>query len=360
MTDVKRIAVAMSGGVDSSTVASLLVSQGHEVIGVGMRLPAYGEACDAGRRCCGVSGMDDARAVASRLGFRFYLLDFREIFERTVVADFCADYVAGRTPNPCVECNRVVKLGHLLEYVRSLGYDYLATGHYARIGQDAASGRFLLGKGADSEKDQTYFLYALDQDQLGHTLFPLGAMTKAETRQAARDAGLAVSEKPASQDICFLRDGDYRRFLAERFPAALQPGPLVDTRGTVLGTHRGIAFYTIGQRRGLGIATGRPVYVTAIDVDTRTVVIGDLADLQAERFSVTRLNWIAFAAPPPEFRCEVRTRHRQKTVPCTVRVGTAESAEVETDSPLPAVTPGQSAVFYDGDTVVGGGVIMRV
>jgi tRNA-specific 2-thiouridylase len=264
----KRVVVGMSGGVDSSTAAALLQRQGYEVIGVGLRFPLL-ETCVAQpppavkngspafpqarapvpqttRRCCGPAAMEDARAVANQLGIRFAALDYQELFSREVIEYFFRSYAEGRTPNPCVECNRVIKFGRLLEFARAMGADFLATGHYARTSRDPQSGRHLLLKGVDPEKDQSYFLYALSQEQLARALFPLGGMTKDETRRLARSFGLPVSEKPGSQDICFLGEGDYRSLLAERHPEALQPGPIVDARGRVLGTHKGVAGFTIG------------------------------------------------------------------------------------------------------------------
>jgi len=353
----KKILVAMSGGVDSSTVAAILRRDGHEVLGVGLRLPLVGLTCQPERSCCGVQGMDDARRVAGIIDIPFYVLDYQDFFERSVIEYFCRSYLSGETPNPCVECNRVVKFGRLLELAGTLGADYVATGHYAQIGPDSRTGRHLLKRGADAEKDQSYFLYPLSQRQLSQALFPLGAMTKEETREAAAELGLHVSRKPASQDICFLGDTDYRHFLAERFPEALRPGPIVDREGRVLGEHRGTAFYTIGQRSGLGVAAGHPLYVLATDPASGRVVVGRKEELQTREIAVGRLNWIAFEAPPGPLELEVKVRYRQEGQPATVSPVSGGRVIVSFAAPQARPAPGQSAVFYDGDLIVGGGIV---
>jgi len=369
----------MSGGVDSSTAAALLQRQGYEVIGVGLRFPLL-EACVAQppsavtnglaasaqpgaavpqtpRRCCGPAAMEDARAVANQLGIRFAALDYQEVFSREIIEYFFRSYAEGLTPNPCAECNRVIKFGRLMEFAKVLGADFLATGHYARASRDPQSGRHLLLKGADREKDQSYFLYALSQEQLARALFPLGAMTKEETRRLARSFGLPVSEKPGSQDICFLGEGDYRSLLAERYPEALQPGPIVDSRGRVLGTHKGVAGFTIGQRKSLGIAARAPLYVLALRPATRTVVVGTKEELLQEKFTVAGINWIAFDVPPESLEAEVKVRYRQPEQPAAIRLIGPGRVEVRWQTPQPAAAPGQSAVFYKGAVVLGGGII---
>jgi tRNA-uridine 2-sulfurtransferase len=353
----KRVVVGMSGGVDSSTAAALLQRQGYEVIGVGLRFPLLEVGCNSPRRCCGPAAMEDARAVANQLGIRFTALDYHEVFSQTVIEYFFRSYAEGRTPNPCVECNRVIKFGRLLEFARTLDANFLATGHYARTRLDPQSGRHLLLKGVDAEKDQSYFLYALSQEQLARALFPLGAMTKDETRRLARSFGLPVSEKPGSQDICFLGEGDYRSLLAERHPESLQPGPIVDARGRVLGTHKGVAGFTIGQRKALGIAAGETLYVIALRPATRTVVVGTKEELQQEKLIVAGINWIAFDPPPDSFEADVKVRYRQPEQPAAIRLLEPTRAEVRWRTPQPAAAPGQSAVFYRGDLVLGGGVI---
>jgi tRNA-specific 2-thiouridylase len=256
-----------------------------------------------------------------------------------------------------VECNRLVKFGRLLKFADKVGADFLATGHYAQIAKDPESKRYLLKKGLDAEKDQSYFLYALTQEQLSRSLFPLGTMTKGETRKLAKSFGLKVSDKPASQDICFIVEGDYRRFLAERFPEALQEGPIVDTGGRLLGHHKGIAFYTVGQRRGLGVAAGEPLYVLRVDAPTRSVVLGTSEEMLKDRISVRDVNWIPFEKPEGPLRVTVRMRYRQAEIPATVSCTGDAKAAVVLSRPEMTVAPGQSAVLYDGDLVVGGGII---
>lgn len=347
----------MSGGVDSSTAAAVLKGQGHEVIGIGLRLPQWGNGNASGRSCCGIEGMDDARRIASQIGIPFYVLNYEEIFGNSVVDYFCRSYLKGETPNPCVECNRVVKFGYLWDTARSLGADCIATGHYARIAPDPVSGRYTLKKGTDREKDQSYFLYPLTQDQLSRTIFPLGGMTKLETRKLARSLGLRVSGKPASQDICFLGNGDYRRFLAERLPEALAPGPILDTQGRVLGEHNGIAFYTIGQRKGIGLAVGRPVYVLRIAPGEKAITVGTRKESLKRRVLLRNVNWVSRERPSGPIEVHVKIRYRQPELPASVVPLNDDHAEVVFAMPQGGLAPGQSAVFYDADTVLGGGII---
>lgn len=356
MTPPRRVVVGMSGGVDSSTTAAILKAQGYDVIGVSLRLPLL-DAHDAGRGCCGIAGLDDARRVAEKLDIPFYALNYEELFQRTVVDYFFRSYAAGRTPNPCIECNRLIKFGHLLDLAKGLGAEAVATGHYARLARDAATGRRLLLKGVDREKDQSYFLYSLTQEQLARALFPLGEMTKSETRDRARALGLAVSEKPGSQDICFIGGGDYRALLAGRYPEAFQEGPIVDTAGRVLGAHSGAAGFTIGQRKGLGIGGRGPFYVLSVSPATRTVVVGPEEALKRARIRVADLNWVALDPPAEPLEAGVKVRYRQPEQPATLRPLPNGEWEVEFHSPQNAPAPGQSAVFYRADTVLGGGVI---
>lgn len=352
-----KIVIAMSGGVDSSVAASLLKDAGHEVVGIGFKFPSPGEPVAGSRRCCGVAGMKDARAAAAALEIPFYVLDYQEVFEKTVIESFCRSYLEGKTPNPCIECNHLIKFGRLLEFADGLGARSIATGHYARIERDPGTGRHLLKRAADLEQDQSYFLYTLSQAQLARAAFPLGRMTKEETRKVARSLDLAISEKPSSQDICFLGDGDYREFLTRRFPEALAPGPIVDTRGKVLGSHAGIANYTAGQRRGLGVAAGVPLYVIETDRTSQTVVVGTREEAVRESMTLAHLNWIAFDEPADLFRSTVRIRHRHVEVPSVVSRKGDGRVEVLFSQPQIGVAPGQSAVFYDGDVVIGGGII---
>lgn len=347
----------MSGGVDSSTAAALLKEQGHEVIGIGLRLSEPRVSGEATQMRGGPAGMEEARRVAAHLGIPFYVLNYEPIFEKSVVDYFCRSYLEGKTPNPCVECNRVIKFGRLFRLADTLGADGLATGHYARVCQDPGTGRYLLKKGVDPDKDQSYFLYPIPQPQLSRLIFPLGEMTKEQTRQRARAFGLPVSDRPGSQDICFLGDGDYRQLLAERFPESLEPGPIVNARGEVLGRHRGIAGYTVGQRRGLHVAAGVPLYVLAVDAAKRTVTVGTRDEARRRRISVGQINWLAFDSPQEPLQLAVKLRYRQPELPATVSPLDRDRAEVCFPEPQPTAAPGQSAVFYDGDVVVGGGVI---
>lgn len=353
----KRIVVAMSGGVDSSTAAALLKQEGYEVIGIGLRFPMMAAGNESPGSCCGIAGMDDARRVASKIDIPFYILNFEKIFEESVINYFCHSYLHGKTPNPCIECNRVVKFGHLLKLADSLGADYLATGHYARICRDQKTGRFLLQKGLDSEKDQSYFLYFLSQDQLSRLMFPLGEMTKGETRELARKFGLAVFNKPGSQDICFLGSRDYRSFLSEKFNDVFQRGPIVNIQGDVLGWHPGILHYTVGQRKGLSIAAHKPLYVISIDGADRRVVVGTREEALSRRIPVTKVSWIAFDNNPGNLTLRVKVRYRQPEISASVSCRDNGKIEVLLSEPQMGIAPGQSAVFYEGDVVVGGGII---
>jgi len=352
-----RVVVAMSGGVDSSTAAALLKEQGHDVIGIGLRLsPTNGQSSEE-RTCCGLRHMDDARRVAHRLDIPFYVLNYEERFQRAVVDYFCRSYLRGQTPNPCVECNRTVKFGHLLSLAETLGAEFVATGHYARVERNGNAGRCLLRKAADPAVDQSYFLYALSQKQLSRALFPLGEMSKEETRTLARSFGLNVHAKPGSQDICFLEGTDYRAFLAQRFPTSLEPGPITNRNGEVVGTHRGSAGFTVGQRRGTGVAFGVPRYVLSVHAATNTVVVGSREELNVDRFIISGVNWGAVPATSEMFNASVRVRYRQLEQPCTVRPLAEGRAEVRFETPHPAAARGQSAVLYAGDIVLAGGII---
>jgi tRNA-specific 2-thiouridylase len=347
----------MSGGVDSSTAAALLAQEGHDVIGIGLKLPEPLVGGESDRSCCGIANMDDARRVSDEIGIPFYLLNYEEIFEKSVIDYFCESYLDGRTPNPCVECNRVVKFGHLLKAADNLEADCIATGHYARICQDPKTDRYLLKKGVDPEKDQSYFLYPLSQEQLSRILFPLGEMTKSETRQLAKSLGIKTSGKPASQDICFLGTGDYRELLAERFPSSLNPGPIVNSKGEVLGRHNGVAYYTVGQRRGLGFGVGVPLYVLRVDPAANEVVVGLREELKKHHIAVRSVNWISSDEPDDPLELSVKIRYRQMEIPSLVMPKQGRRAEISFHTPPVGVAPGQSAVFYKEDLVVGGGII---
>jgi tRNA-specific 2-thiouridylase len=342
------IAVAMSGGVDSSTVAALLKEQGEEIVGLSMQLWK-----DNGR-CCSLDDLWDARRVATQLGIPYYVLNLEKDFENTVVRPFVDTYLRGETPSPCILCNNYVKFHHLVEKAAGIGADRVATGHYARVKFDDGRRRWLLLRGRDRAKDQSYFLFGMTQQQLSKTLFPLGELTKPEVREIARRAGLATSEKAESQEICFVEGRSYADFVEEYAGIqANKAGEIVTEQGEVVGTHAGIHKYTVGQRKGL-IAAGRPQYVVRIERDLNRIVIGD--DPQRKRFTVRDHNWIAIERLTEPIRCEVQIRNRFEPKPATVWVEDGE-VTVEFDSPQRAITPGQGAVFYWDDVVVGGGWI---
>lgn len=350
-----RVAVAMSGGVDSSVAAALLKQAGQETVGVTMRLPTWSEGPEAEAACCGVRGIDDARRVAGKLGIPFYVLDFREEFRRTVVADFCRAYAQGRTPNPCVRCNEWVKFGALLCKARGFGCDYLATGHYVRKAREERTGRFALSAAGNGD-DQSYFLFCLTQKQLGHALFPLGDRTKKDARRIARELELPVHDKPKSQDLCFLPDGKYREFLRAECPDALRPGPLVHVSGKVIGQHEGIAAYTVGQRRGLGIAHAEPLYVIGFRLEDNAVVVGERQHTLSSQITVEDVNWLV-DPPQDALSARVKIRYNHPGADAEVRPMRNGQARVVFDEPQEAPCPGQAAVFYQDDLVLGGGTI---
>jgi tRNA-specific 2-thiouridylase len=344
----ERVVVAMSGGVDSSLAAAILKEQGYDVIGVTMRLWP-GE--DRGG-CCGLEAVEMARSVADILGISHYILDFKDVFQETVIADFCAEYSRGRTPNPCIICNRYIKFDTLLQRAFELDAVYLATGHYAQI--ESSTDDYRLLKAADTAKDQSYFLYRLEQRQLKHLLFPIGHLKKAAVRKMAAEFGLAPADRPESQDICFIPGGDYRSFITGRLP--LEPGDITDTEGRLLGRHRGLPLYTVGQRQGLGLAASRRLYVLRLDPETNRIVVGNTEQLLSSRFKASKLHWISGRTAEPGNSIMARIRHRAPEVPVKLEISSG-SAEAFLSQPQPAVTPGQAVVFYRGDVVLGGGVI---
>lgn len=375
------IAVAMSGGVDSSTAAALLKSQGHELVGFSMQLwnqrrinvGPDGEPLPS--RCCSLDDLYDARVVATKLGFPFYVLNLEEEFERDVVAPFVLNYLDGLTPSPCVACNSYLKFDKLVEMTRSVGAEKVATGHYARVDFDETSGRWRLLRATNRAKDQSYFLFELTQEQLSYALFPLGGMTKQETRDIAENAGLPTAQKPESQEICFIPDGNYSKFI-DRYldeqrtgkgliqieplranTSSPPPGDIVDTDGRIVGKHSGIHRYTVGQRRGLGISAPDPLYVVEVDASRNRVVVGAADSLLKSEMKLIRPNWISIPELTGDIKVSVKIRSRAEEASATISSNEDGSVKVVFDEPQRAVTPGQAAVFYDADVVVGGGWI---
>jgi tRNA-uridine 2-sulfurtransferase len=360
-----RVVVAMSGGVDSSLAAALLVEQGYEVIGIMLRLwsepprPVLGGEIEAvTNRCCSAESVHDAASVADHLGIPFYAISAEAPFKQRVVDTWVESYASGLTPNPCLNCNRHIRFGFLLNYARSLGATHLATGHYARL-RRSSEGRIELWRGMDRAKDQSYVLSVLGQPDLASALFPVGEYTKPQVRALAAERGLPTASRVDSQDLCFVADGDYRRFLGDHAPEAVRPGPILDTGGRPLGEHRGLPFYTIGQRSGLGIAAAHPLYVLRLDVERNALIVGGAEELGSTTFRTGSVSWVAGAAPGERFEAEVQIRYRSQPVAAAVSVLADGSMAVEVKSPLRDVTPGQAAVFYQGEQCLGNGLILR-
>ncbi|NLI60540.1 MAG: tRNA 2-thiouridine(34) synthase MnmA [Clostridiales bacterium] len=355
----KRVLLGMSGGVDSSVAAYVLKEEGYEVIGVTMQiwpdLPGQVQEREGG--CCSLSAVDDARRVANQLGIPFYVINFKEVFEEKVIDYFVDEYVRGRTPNPCIACNRYIKFDHFLKKALELDAFYIATGHYAAASYDSQRQRYLLKKSSAVGKDQTYALYSMTQHQLEHTLFPLGSYTKEQVRDIAKKIGLTVANKPDSQEICFVDDDDYGRFIEERLNKEIKPGNFVDTQGNVLGRHKGIIHYTIGQRKGLGIALGKPMYVVAIDPEKDLVVLGDHDQVFSKEMIVDEINFISVPSLREPTRVRVKIRYTAPEVPATLYPIKGNKIRVSFDKPERAITPGQAAVFYQDEYVLGGGTI---
>ncbi|MBT9147911.1 MAG: tRNA-specific 2-thiouridylase MnmA [Syntrophomonadaceae bacterium] len=358
--DKVKVVVAMSGGVDSSVAAAILKQEGYQMIGVTMQIwPSDKQPYEGDRfgGCCGLSAIDDARRVAYKLGIPHYVMNFRDVFAQKVIADFCREYSLGRTPNPCIRCNQYIKFDTLLKRAKELGADFVATGHYARIERDEAKGRHLLKKGIDHSKDQSYVLYPLTQEQIKHTLLPIGGFTKQRVREIARDLGLPVADKPESQEICFIPDDDYPKFLEEHIPQAVKPGAILNEQGSLLGRHRGILFYTVGQRKGLGISAKEPLYVTAIDREKNAIVVGSKQKVYGNGLIASGLNWIAIASLKQPIMVKAKIRYRYKEAEAEITPLDEEKVYVKFKEPQMAITPGQAIVFYNGDTVLGGGTI---
>src|SRR4030043_1468769 len=350
-----KIAVAMSGGVDSSVAAALLKQEGHEVFGVTMQLCP---TTDNGQNGRGLDAVEDARKVAARLEIPHYTIDLQDYFSRVIIADFCQEYSLGNTPNPCVMCNHYIKFGKLWEKAGEMGAEALATGPYAGLERES-HGRYLLKKGKDPRKDQSYFLYLLKQEQLSRTLFPVGNLTKDTVRKIAGELKLPVADRPESQEICFIPGGDYIPFLKPHASTLPTDGPILDVKGNVVGQHEGIAFYTVGQRRGLGISASKPLYVTAIEPARNAVIVGTKAQTYTDALAADSLNWIAVPAPEKPFKVKASIRYHHPEADAVITPRDEKSVYVKFAEPQMAVTPGQSVVFYDGDSVIGGGTIIR-
>lgn len=353
----ERVVIGLSGGVDSSAAAKLLLEQGYDVIGITLKLWPQDCVSRAEDKCCGPQAVMDARAVAHKLGIPYYLIDEAGDFQKQVISYFAEEYKAGRTPNPCVVCNERLKFGNLINRARQLGAGYIATGHFARI--EKSGERHLLKRGRDPKKDQSYFLFSLRQDQLARAIFPLGELTKNDTREIARQSHLKTAEKEESMEICFVPDKDYGKFLWQAKLVEKHRGDIVDLRGRVLDQHDGIEFYTIGQRKGLGLSSARPLYVVDLDAASNRVIVGDESALERSEFRIERCNWIPFATPPAAIEAAVKIRYNHPGVTATITPGADGTATVRLHAPQRAITPGQAAVFYQDDLVVGGGWITR-
>jgi len=353
----KRVVVAMSGGVDSSVTAALLKERNYEVIGITMQLWEYTK--DAGG-CCGVGAIEDARRVANILGIPHYVENFGNVFRKKVIIDFCKEYSLGRTPNPCIRCNQYLKFDALLTKAKEIGADFIATGHYARIRYDNSKKRYIIKKGIDVKKDQSYVLYTMTQEQLAHTLMPLGEFTKRESRAKAKELGLPVADKPDSQEICFISDNSYADFLQGCMPHMINPGPILSKAGKVLGQHKGIMFYTIGQRKGLGISSKAPLYVIAINQRKNAIIVGRREEAYQDEAYADALNYIAIEKLTTPLRTMVKIRYLHPESDAIVAPLNGNMIRIKFKEPQFAVTPGQSVVLYEDDAVIGGGTITGI
>jgi len=358
----ERVVVAMSGGVDSSVAAAVLKEEGYEVIGITMKLftlpPEYCRSENL-RSCCGWKAVEDAHRVATMLRIQHYIIDLRNDFEKKVIADFCQEYSQGRTPNPCIRCNQYLKFETLMTRAKKLEADCLATGHHARIIYDSQGGRYLLKKGKDKKKDQSYFLYPITQEQLSCTLMPIGHLTKEKVREKAQKFGLPVAQKAESQEICFIPDNDYPGFLKDKIPEAFRPGPILDLENRILGQHNGIAHFTIGQRKGIRISSPHPLYVLEIQGMRNRIVVGRNEELYRKKLLVSQIKLISIERIEQSLFIKAKIRYKHKEARALLTPFVSGKAMVEFEQAQRAITPGQSVVFYDGDVVIGGGIIEK-
>lgn len=358
MKKQNRVIVAMSGGVDSSVTAAILVNRGFEVIGITIRFGNQENTDQGNTSCCSIESVENARRVADQLDIAFYAVNYEAIFKKEIVDYFCREYSLGRTPNPCIICNEKLKFGKLLKLAEELDANYIATGHYARIFYDNKLDRYILKKGIDKKKDQSYALFSLKQEQLAHILTPLGDYTKTEVRNIAKSLSLRTAQRPESQELCFISDNDYNRFLKEHIPEHIKPGPIVDKNGKILGQHKGIQFYTIGQRKGLGGKIGKVMYVIKIDANENTIVIGEKKDLMTDKLTASGANFISIPKLDKVIRAKAKIRYNDPgSEGSAIPLSSDDRFEFVFDKPCMAVTPGQAVVLYDDEIVIGGGWI---